>query len=39
MVTQKRNRSIIAASLKRTRSGIAGRLRVLRRGRGTDPVE
>jgi hypothetical protein len=31
MVAQKRHWSIIAASLKRTRSGIAARLRVLRR--------
>jgi hypothetical protein len=31
MVAQKRHRSMIAASLKRTRSGIRGRLRRLRR--------
>jgi hypothetical protein len=38
MVAQKRHRSIIAASLKRTRSGIAGRLRVLRRSGRIDPA-
>jgi len=31
MVAQKRPRLLIAASLKRTRSGITGRLRLLRR--------
>jgi hypothetical protein len=38
MIAQKRHRSIIAASLKRTRSGIAGRLRVLRRSERLDPA-
>jgi|tagenome__1003787_1003787.scaffolds.fasta_scaffold20599008_3 hypothetical protein len=37
MVEQKRHRSIIAASLKRTPSGISGRLRVLRAEGRLDP--
>jgi len=37
MVGQKRHRALIAASLKRTIKGVAGRLRVLRRdGKGHD---
>jgi hypothetical protein len=38
MIAQKRHRSIIAATLKRTRAGIAGRLRVLRRSERGDPA-
>jgi len=38
MVAQNRHRSIIAARLKRTRSGISGRLWLLRRG-GDDPAK
>jgi len=38
MIAQKRHRSIIAARLKRTRSGISGRLWLLRRG-GDDPAK
>jgi hypothetical protein len=38
MIAQKRHRSIIAATLKRTRTGIAGRLRVLRRSERGDPA-
>jgi len=38
MVEQKRHRALIAASLRRTRRGVTGRLRVLRRRQRIDPA-